>query len=111
MAGNWDIRRIYLYLVSFATLMMMIFGTVTVLQRGVNLVMPNPDVYYTPVKIAPPEGEKVIQSEEEIKKQNEQEKERQRLYAIRDMINSLILVGVALPVYLYHWRKIQRAEA
>lgn len=111
MAGNWDIRRIYLYLVSFATLMMMIFGTVTFFQRVVNLAMPNPDVYYTPAKMAPPEGETVKQSEEEIKKQNEQEKERQRLYAIRDMINSLILVGVALPVYLYHWRKIQRAEA
>lgn len=111
MLGKWDIRRVYLYLVSFATLMMMIFGIIQFLQGTVNLVYPSPTSSYPEWEMKfrtaePGQGP----SEEEIKKQVEAEQVRQRYYEVRSMINNLILFLVALPVYVYHWRKIQRTE-
>lgn len=111
MTSKWDIRKIYLYLVSFATLMMMIFGTVQFLQGIVNLSFPNPgNTYYELEMKYGPNDKADKPSPAELKERAEAEKAQQRYYEIRSMINSLILLLVALPVYLYHWRKIQSSE-
>ncbi|WP_134220239.1 hypothetical protein [Pelotomaculum sp. FP] len=51
-------------------------------------------------------------TQEEFEKQLQEEKQNQeaawRYQRIRRFINSLALVVVSLPFYLYHWRKIQR---
>lgn len=111
MAGNWDIRRIYLYLVSFATLMMMIVGTVQFLQGVINVVYPDPG-NYPDVKLRYADMAKSDPkiTEADVKKQVELERAQRRYWDIRNMINSLIMIGVALPVYMYHWRKIQQTE-
>ncbi len=111
MAGNWDIRRIYLYLVSFATLMMMIVGTVQVLQGVINLAYPEPGPSSYEMRMKYPDPQQTPKlSEAEIQAQAEQEQARQHYYQIRTIINNFVLLIVALPVYLYHWRKIQRSE-
>ncbi|AVX20111.1 hypothetical protein SAMN02745885_00978 [Carboxydocella sporoproducens DSM 16521] len=101
MASNWDIRRIYLYLVAFATLMMMVIGAIRVVDAVVNIVYPEPPpvVYKDPI------------STQASKEELQLEQERQRYYRIRELISSLAIFGVATPVYLYHWHKIQRSEA
>ncbi len=110
MTGKWDIRRIYLYLVSFATLMMMIFGTVQFLQGVINVAYPHPGPSPSEIKMRMgPDGQPKL-TEAEIKKQMEEERASQRYYERRSMINNLVLFLVALPVYLYHWRKIQKSE-
>ncbi|MFZ5641085.1 MAG: hypothetical protein ACOY4Q_10405 [Bacillota bacterium] len=52
---------------------------------------------------------------QEIKKQEEEQKatweSNQRYWRIRRLVESFALIVVALPTYLYHWRKIQRVEA
>ncbi|MHB8983958.1 MAG: hypothetical protein ACYC4E_01205 [Carboxydocellales bacterium] len=52
-------------------------------------------------------------TKEQIERQIEEER-RQKAYQkysrIRDLVNSLAMVVVSLPVYLYHWRKIQDTE-
>lgn len=101
MAGNWDIRRIYLYLVAFATLMMVVIGAIRVVDAVVNIAYPEP----------PPIVYKDPNSTQPSKEEQQLELERQRYYKIRELISSLAMVGVATPVYLYHWRKIQRTEA
>lgn len=119
MAGGWDIRRIYLYLVSFATLMMMVVSTVQILQGVVNVAYPNPQPgpFYSEVKARYSDAVKNDPkiTEAEIKKQIDEERAQaqsnQRYYDIRSLINNVVMFVVALPVYLYHWRKIQRAEA
>lgn len=112
MAGSWDIRRVYLYLVSFATLMMMVVGTVFMFQGVVNLAFPNPQAEYE-LKMQRPVPEKsgITLRDEEIKEEARQMQAQQRYYQIRQIIDSLIAILIALPVYLYHWRKIQRSEA
>ncbi|MCL4441488.1 MAG: hypothetical protein M1609_13125 [Firmicutes bacterium] len=114
MAGNWDIRRVYLYLVSFTTLMMMVFGTVMFFQGVVNLVYPNPQNSYETKFSRPVPAEKggggLQLTDAEIKQQAKQEQAQARYYQIKQMIDSLMLLIVALPVYLYHWKKIQRSD-
>lgn len=126
MAGNWDIRRLYLYLVSFATLMMMVFGTVFLLQGISQFIYPEPgpDFYYPEIvnkydelakndpKISAEEKEKLIAREKQLAEESRMRAEKsQEYYRIRSIINNMILVIVTLPVYMYHWRKIQKAEA
>lgn len=111
MTGKWDIRRIYLYLVSFATLMMMIVGTVQFLQGIVNITYPQPGPTYTELEMKYPPNDNIKKlNTEEIKERAAVERAQQRYYEVRSMINNLILFLVALPVYLYHWRKIQTSE-
>lgn len=118
MAGNWDIRRIYLYLVSFATLMMMVFGTVQFLQGIVNIAYPNPQAspLYSDVKMKYTEVARndpkltEVEINKRIAEEQAQAVKSQRYYEIRSMISSLVLFLVALPVYLYHWRKVQKTE-
>ena len=126
MAGNWDIRRLYLYLVSFATLMMMIVGTVQFFQGVVDFVYPNPvpDTFYPEYrtkyedmaknnpKISDEEIEKIMAEDKKLAEEARiRAQESQEYYRIRSMVNNMVLVMVALPVYMYHWRKIQKAEA
>lgn len=112
MAANWDIRRIYMYLVCFATLMMIIVGTVQVINGIINLVYPEP--FYYGEKFAPGTNvtaEERARLEKEQAKQAKTEEQRQKIYRIRSLATSFALLGVSFPVYLYHWRKIQRSEA
>lgn len=114
MAG-WDIRRIYLYLVCFATLIMMIVGTVQIIQSVVDFAM-TPPKEFAPKTVRYEELSKNTKmTKEEIDKQIKEEEarfeENQRYYRIRRLIENLALIVVASPVYIYHWRKIQRTEA
>lgn len=112
MAFNWDIRRLYLYLVSFATLMMLIVGAIQTVQATLNFVYPEPTATVYPEKVP---IDTTNLTPEEIKKRAEYERQRletnQKYWQIRNLINSLAMMGVALPVYLYHWRKIQNLES
>ena len=114
MAGSWDIRRIYLYLVSFATLMMLIIGTVQVIDAGVEFVYPDPNIGVTPYYEKELALKDSTLTKEEIQKIRVEEKERaiksQKYWQIKRLITSFSLILVAFPVYLYHWRKIQKAE-
>jgi hypothetical protein len=119
MAGGWDIRRIYLYLVSFATLMMMIISTVQVFQGIFNIVYPNPEPgpYISDIRMRYQEAIKTNSkiTEAEIKSQVETERaqnlKNDRYYRVKSVIDNIIFFGVALPVYLYHWKKIQGSES
>ncbi|MHB8171777.1 MAG: hypothetical protein ACYDG6_09560 [Thermincolia bacterium] len=114
MAGSWDIRRIYLYLVSFATLMMLIVGTVQVIDAGVEFIYPDPNVGVTPYYEKEMAKNNPTLTKEEIQKIQAEEKQRaiasQKYWQVKRLITSFSLILVAFPVYLYHWRKIQKVE-
>lgn len=111
----FSIRQVYLYVVSFATLMMLIVGTVQLINGLVDLVYPDPAAYpqMSEIKIRALEMQAKDPSlrAEDIEKQYLEEAGRQaavqRHYRIKRFINSLALVAVSLPFYLYHWRKIR----
>ncbi|HBC93072.1 MAG TPA: hypothetical protein DCZ10_09295 [Pelotomaculum sp.] len=114
--SRWNIRQVYLYLVSFATLMMLIVGSVQLIMGVVDLVYPDPTkgmgYYDTKIRLSDMQQKYPNLTQEEFEKQLQEEKQDQeaawRYQRIRRFINSLALVVVSLPFYLYHWRKIQR---
>jgi hypothetical protein len=115
--SRWNIRQVYLYLVSFATLMMLIVGTVQLIMGVVDLVYPDPTkgmgYYDTKMRLSELQQKNPNINQEDFEKQLQEEKQNQEAawhyQKIRSFINSLILVVVSLPFYLYHWRKIQRS--
>lgn len=113
---QWNIRQVYLYLVCFATLMMLIIGSVQLIMGVVDLIYPDPNMepgyLDTKMRVSEMQRNDPGITREDIEKQIQEERERQKVsqkyYQVKRFINSLALVVVSLPVYLYHWRKIQR---
>jgi predicted permease len=114
MKLRWDIQHVYLYLVSFIAMILLIVGAVNLTQTAI--------AYLTPV----PEDYKYLFDEAGMKDWKEEfspalvQQERERFEAVarensqrnllRDLIGSLAYIVIALPVYLYHWRKIPQLE-
>lgn len=99
-----NIRLIYLYLFSFVGLLVVIVGSVRMVDLGLKFfVFKDADqyIYYAP-KL--PDG--TLDPGAEIAEKNaakDQTRSRQRDFS---GAASMILVG--LPVYLYHWKTIQK---
>jgi hypothetical protein len=110
---KWDIRTVYLYLISFVTLMMVIIGGVQGVQAIGNYFYPPPDYGPSPfayelklkdTSLAP----EIIQ--QQIKEEKERQERQVRYNLFQRALSSVALIGVGLPVYLYHWRKIREKE-
>ena len=117
--GRWSIRQLYHYLVCFATLMILIIGTIQFLTGLVDLIYPERYPYGRPLEIEARYAERKAKepglTREELKREVEEEqKEQERAMKrgrIRRLINSLVFMAVPAPIYAYHWRRIQRGEA
>lgn len=110
-----DIRRLYLYLVSFIGLLVMVFGFIRLVDLGIKVfVFKNADQYsYISPRAAIMEGKEPNQqlSEEEIQRQEEEQKKIQEQEMMRqrqrETSGALSMILVGFPLYFYHWRKIQ----
>ena len=102
------LRNIYLYLVSFVTLLMMIFGIIFSVNNAVDLLMPvDYNYYYSELK----PGTEVTEADKKTAEEaRERQKTTERQRSIREIIQSVTVFGVALPVFAYHWRKIEREK-
>lgn len=106
----WDVRQTYYYLVCFATLLMVIIGTVQVAGRILDLTIPDepyPPVVERPRPPVPPDEVEETFEETRAREWAHQLRQQKRRY-VRDLLGSLALVLVAAPVYLYHWRRVRR---
>lgn len=101
----WSLRNIYLYLVCFVTLMMMIFGTVNIIGNITDIMYPTNFSYYSPKvesnTASPTESEKI---NAENRKRHE---ENQKIQNKKNLVKSVSFVFIAIPVFVYHWRKIE----
>ena len=107
---DWSIRTIYLYLVSFVTLMMIIWGTVQFINVVVAFVYPPPMYSPTPAELKMRAENQNVPMEvvqEQARVEEQRQLQQVRYDRARRAAQTLALLGVALPVYLYHWRKIQ----
>lgn len=100
-----NIRLIYLYLFSFVGLLTVVIGSVRLVDLGMKVfIFPESDKYEYSVPVMP-ENEKG-QVDEKIMKENaarDQKRNRER-----DLSNSLAMIVVGLPLYIYHWKTIQK---
>lgn len=112
---KWDIRRIYLYLVALITLIMIITGTVGVLQATINIALPqptSPDTYKWRSEDLKRTGDYTDeQIQQLIKEQQAFDQQYSTYWEWKRLIEKLVLVLVAIPVYWYHWRLINKSEA
>ena len=100
-----SVRLIYLYLFSFVGLLIVVIGSVQLVNLGLKVfVFPESDRYdYTAPAIP---GEKIATADAEMMKNQaarDQKRNRQR-----DLANSIAMIAVGLPLYLYHWKTIQK---
>lgn len=102
---RWPLRKIYLYLVCLITLIMVIVGIASAVRAAVEIIYPDPG-YYGEVPLD--EDGEPMYSEQEWVKEQELQRKSERRYAIISLVGSLSYVVVAGPVYLYHWRKIEK---
>jgi hypothetical protein len=99
---RWTLRNIYLYLVCLITLIMLIVAVVSGVRAVVQIVYPQPVITgATPAGETPAKGGPTA-SDIEFQREND------RRNAILDVVGSVAMVLVAGPVYLYHWRRIER---
>jgi len=109
------IRKIYLYTFSLVGLVLVVIGGVRLVGLGLKtFVFTKADVYYEypmvrPVKVMPtPEGK----TEEFQQPSKEEVEEYQRNQKIsnrqREAAESLAMIIVGLPLYLYHWRMVKK---
>ncbi|MED3624175.1 hypothetical protein P4482_05295 [Neobacillus thermocopriae] len=104
-------RHLYIYLVLFATLMMVIGGGISIFMAAADLVSP-PSYYqsYEEYKMMKQSGETKEENEktlteEEIRANYEQavkdEQNRTKVQAKNQIIKSLGFIVIPLPVFLY----------
>jgi hypothetical protein len=125
------IRTIYLYLITAITIIMVIVAMVNVIKMGLEYVfdvksyeeigriyecddryganhyLGKPPV---PPTIEPTQVEPLTEEEKTncLKAAEEERKERAANNRKRDVIWSLAMLIVALPLYFYHWKTIQK---
>jgi len=97
-----NIRLIYLYLFSFVGLLVVVIGSVRLLELGLKVVVfKGADSFeYMAPKI---EGEKSDPVLDQARQEKETMRQRQR-----ELSGSMAMIAVGLPLYLYHWKTIQR---
>jgi hypothetical protein len=112
---KFSIRLLYLYLFSFIGLLVAVIGSVRLIQLALKVFVFNGadtyNVYTSPVAPAPvtPDGKvPAVQTQTEIEAQrkiNDAENQKQRQREVAEA-SAMIIVGA--PLYLYHWKKIQK---
>jgi len=118
------IRLVYLYLFSLVGLVLMIIGTVQLIDLGLKtfvFTQADQTIVYPeyPATIAKPtsaiaEGETQIVSEEKMKAYEEarrvvEEKQRASQKA-QTASNAIALLLVGIPLFSYHWRLVQKTK-
>lgn len=111
------IRKIYLYLVLFATLMMTIGGSVSVFMNLADLISPNPFYMtyeeYRMYQVSKEDTE-VTKSETEIRAAYDsmvkETRQREINRSLNSIIKSLGWIVIPLPIFIYYQRKLNNGE-
>lgn len=114
-----SVRSIYLYAVSFATLMVLIFSIASAAQEAISLAYPDAGYYPGPLDIrlrarAELEQDSEISEDiirEQVEHERMQARQNTRHQQARRLAKDIALIAVTLPAYLYHWRKAQNESA
>lgn len=100
---KFSIRLLYLYLFSFVGLLISIIGSIQLVDLGLKNYVFRVSEYTYYVEPAV-DGKQTI-SKEEMEKRNKEEQSNQRK---RQLSNSIAMILVGVPVYLYHWKTIKK---
>lgn len=104
---KFNLRLLYLYLFSFVGLLITVFGGIQIVNLGLKtFVFKNADKYMIyPGNLAKTDPNYI--SPEDMKKQQDEQVQNQRQ---GEMANSIAMIAVGLPLYLYHWNTIKKEK-
>jgi hypothetical protein len=106
---KFNLRLLYLYLFSFVGLLIVVIGGIQMVNLGLKvLVFKDVDKYeiYPTAPMKNDSGE-VIPTESPEQQQARQDRETSRQRQ-REFANSISMIVIGLPLYLYHWKTIQK---
>ena len=95
-----DWRSLYLYAVSLITLLVCLLTVISLINRGLDLIVP--DQGY----VDPYAAQNDPKIDPEVIKQANIDQNRRN--AIRGITSSLVTLLVTIPVYLYHWKMVRK---
>jgi hypothetical protein len=104
---TWAPRNIYLYLVCLVTLIMTIISATNTVRAVVELAYPNPQ---TAMVRPAPLGEEVERNEEQLAEERQARRRAEQRRSVLDLVGSATMLLIAGPLYIYHWRKIERGQ-
>ncbi|MEW5784424.1 MAG: hypothetical protein AB1767_05005 [Bacillota bacterium] len=114
MKLKWNIEHVYFYLVSFIALILIIVGGINITRTAIAYVTPIPSDYqYSFDKAGLGAWEREFGTEmveQEIARFEAIGKVNAQRSMLREIISGLAYILIALPVYLYHWRKIPKLD-
>lgn len=99
------LRNLYLYLVCLITLVIAIFATVSLVRGTVELLYPDPG-YYGYYKPDVTGGNSTVTEQERLRAE-QASRDSQRRNAVLGLVGAGAFLIVSVPVYLYHWRRVQ----
>lgn len=106
---KFSLRLLYLYLFSFVGLLIVVIGSIQLVDLGIKTyIFPDIDSYtYVQPKVICPEGETCPEAmtEEEQRQASQLEAKRNRQ---RQFSNTFAMLVVGAPLYLYHWGLIKK---
>ena len=109
---KFNIRLIYLYLFSFVGLLVFVIGCVRLVDLGLKIVVFNNADIYVSYPITSFKDANDPRSLEQIKQENEVQQKAQleesKRNRQREVSSSLAMILVGAPLYLYHWKAIQK---
>lgn len=102
------LRSVYLYLVSFVSLMMILMGVIFTVQNITDVMFPT-NYYYDMYPYEKMEG--VSEEQQKIYEENQRKNyENIRIESKKNVAKSIAVVVVALPTFVYHWRKVEQEK-
>ncbi len=116
MAKNWSIKNLYFYLVCLVTLFLFVGGTISAINSAMQLALPDkPNVpltylYYPEYRenVTEPVFDPPPLAELEIKRAEQEQRDLYyQGYTKRSLLNSIALMIISAPFYLYHWKKVK----
>lgn len=103
---KFSLRLLYLYLFSFVGLLITVIGSIQIVDLTLKTYIFKVSDYSSyPMTPVTDEKGKVLQSVEDQQKQQEAEATNQRK---RNLSNSLAMIVIGTPLYLYHWQTIKK---
>ncbi len=105
-----NIRLIYLYLFSFVGLIVFVIGCVRIVDLGLKVYVFNNADIYTIQKMPKYADDKRTDEEREVEYQEQVrfQKEESTRNRQREMSGALSMIIIGGPLYLYHWKTIQK---
>ncbi len=101
---KFNIRLLYLYLFSFVGLLITVIGSTQLINLGLKTYVFQVSEYTYYPEPAMMDGKPGI-SAEEAKRRTEMEQANQKK---RQLSDSLAMILVGIPLYLYHWKTIKK---